>query len=170
MMIKMIGAVFVICSCGGVGFHLANNYRREEKLLQLLIDILNYMECELKFHLTPFPALCKRVACVYKGEIGDVFLALSAEMEMQTFTKPEDCMVSVVAKAKMLPPITRNCLLSLGKSVCRFDLDGQIKGFESVIQECSRQYNLLIANRDNRIRSYQTLGLCAGAALAILFV
>ena len=28
----------------------------------------------------------------------------------------------------------------------------------------------LETNRENRLRSYQTLGLCAGAALAILFL
>jgi len=49
-------------------------------------------------------------------------------------------------------------------------MEGQLKGLESVRQECRRQVETLSYNRDARLRSYQTLGLCAGAALAILFV
>ncbi len=170
MMIKIIGAILVIIGCGGFGFHVANNYRKEEKSLRNLIDILEFMECELKFHLTSFPALCKQVASEYKGEIGNVFLELSNEMEKQISPKPEDCMILAINKSKALPPITRKCMLALGKSIGHFDLEGQIKGLQSVIGECTRHFDLLLANRDNRIRSYQTLGLCAGAALAILFV
>ncbi|MBE7001311.1 MAG: hypothetical protein E7421_01240 [Ruminococcaceae bacterium] len=170
MIIKIIGAVLVVCGCGGVGFHLASSYRKEEKSLHHLIDILKFMECELNFHLTALPVLCKQVATEYQSEIGNIFLKLSEELEMQTSPKPEVCMVSAIAQTKALPPITKSCMLTLGKSIGHFDLEGQIKGLEAVIAECTRQFDMLIANRDNRIRSYQTLGICAGAALAILFV
>ena len=52
----------------------------------------------------------------------------------------------------------------------RFDLEGQLQGLESVRVYCRDQLDNLAKDRDVRLRSYQTLGLCAGAALAILFV
>ena len=61
-------------------------------------------------------------------------------------------------------------MLLLGKSIGRFDMDGQIKGLEAVRQDCRRRLDELSKDRDTRLRSYQTLGLCAGAALAILFI
>ena len=52
----------------------------------------------------------------------------------------------------------------------QFDLSGQLKGFEAVNKDCLRELTDLENNRTQRTRSYQTLGLCAGAALAILFL
>ena len=58
----------------------------------------------------------------------------------------------------------------MGSSLGRFDLEGQLQGLESVRIYCREQLDELSKDRDVRLRSYQTLGLCAGAALAILFV
>ena len=41
---------------------------------------------------------------------------------------------------------------------------------EIVRNYCDRELESLGKNGEERLRSYQTLGLCAGAALAILFV
>ena len=112
MIIKIIGAVLVVCGCGGVGFHLASSYRKEEKSLRHLIDILKFMECELKFHLTALPVLCKQVATEYQSEIGNIFLKLSEELEMQTSPKPEVC-----KKAMLLTlQLTAMLLTSVGIS------------------------------------------------------
>ena len=58
----------------------------------------------------------------------------------------------------------------MGSSLGRFDLDGQLLGLEAVRVYCQEQLSEMSKDRDVRLRSYQTLGLCAGAALAILFV
>ena len=58
----------------------------------------------------------------------------------------------------------------LGASLGRFDLQGQLQGIESVRAQCRKDLAELEDNRDQRLRSYQTLGLCAGCALAILFL
>ena len=91
-------------------------------------------------------------------------------MEAQVSPDLDACMSSVVDKTAKLTPMTRDELVLLGKSVGRFDIEGQLKGLEAVRQDCRRLLESLLCNRDIRIRSYQTLGLCAGAALAILFV
>lgn len=79
-------------------------------------------------------------------------------------------MSAALERVGKLPTLTREELLLLGRTIGRFDMEGQLKGLESVRQECRRQVETLSYNRDTRLRSYQTLGLCAGAALAILFV
>ena len=60
--------------------------------------------------------------------------------------------------------------ITLGRTLGRFDLDGQLIGLENARRDCRRAVDALSENRDNRLRCYQTLGLCAGAALAILFI
>ena len=170
MMLKLMGAVLVIAGCGGIGFRIAANHRQEEKALRQLIGILDYMECELQYRLTPLPALCRQSAKEFPGALGSVFLELALEMEAQVSPDMESCMSVALEKANTLPPLTREGMSLLGKSIGRFDIDGQLKGLEAVRQDCRRNLECISHNRDTRLRSYQTLGLCAGAALAILLI
>lgn len=170
MMLKVIGAFFVIVGCGSIGFRIAANNRQEEKTLRQLIGVLDYMECELQYRLTPLPALCRQAAKEFPGALGNVLLELVLEMEAQVSPDIESCMSVALEKARSLPPLTRDGMAVLGKSIGRFDVEGQLRGLESVRQDCRRNLEQLIDNRDTRLRSYQTLGLCAGAALAILFI
>lgn len=169
-MLKFIGAILVIVGCGGFGFRIALNYKKEEKSLRQLMAILDYMECELQYRLTPLPDLCRQISKVFQGMPAKVFSELALEMEAQISPNLFHCMTVTLGKNKYIPLITREELLLLGKSMGRFDLDGQIKGLEAVRQDCMRNLEILSNNRECKLRSYQTLGLCAGAALAILLI
>ncbi len=170
MSLKLLGIIMVIAGCGSVGIRIASNHRYQERLLRQLISILDFMECELQYRLTPLPELCRQVVREFSYPLTDVFETLSQEMDAQITPNAEHCMTAAINKAKKLPPILLQELDSLGKSMGRFDLNGQLKGLEAVRQECRRNLELLGDNRDARLRSYQTLGLCAGAALAILLI
>lgn len=170
MSVKLIGAILVIGSCGGFGFKLAANHRREENTLRMLISILDYMECELQYRLTPLPALCRMAASESKGVLSQTFLALAVELEDQISPDVESCMNAALARITDMPELTREQMELLGRSLGRFDIEGQLKGLETVRRECRRNLEELNQNRDARLRSYQTLGLCAGAAMAILFI
>ena len=61
-------------------------------------------------------------------------------------------------------------LLELGKNLGNFDMAGQLQGLEYARTLCRENLEKLMHNKESRLRSYQTLGLCAGAAIAILFV
>ena len=170
MILKLIGSVFVVAGCGGIGFRIAANHRREERNLRQLIGILDYMACELQYRLTPLPELCRQAAVEFPGVLAAVFSDLGMEMDAQVLPDIGTCMAAAVAKTARLTPLTQEALLLLGKSVGRFDVEGQLKGLEAARQDCRRQLDGLSYDRDSRLRSYQTLGLCAGAALAILFI
>lgn len=168
MLLKVLGAVLIVAGCGGVGFRIAANHRREECSLRQLICALDFMECELQYRLTPLPQLCRLTAKEFVQL--PIFEALALELESQISADMERCMASALRRVKNVPHETEQALLQLGKSLGRFDLQGQLRGFEAVRQECRRNLEYLGNNRENRLRSYKTLGLCAGAALAILFI
>jgi stage III sporulation protein AB len=79
-------------------------------------------------------------------------------------------MNAALSKTKGLPQRTRKNLQALGASLGQFDLQGQLSGLESARKQCRRELEELSKDRDVRLRSYQTLGLCAGSALALLFL
>lgn len=170
MSYKWIGAVLIIMGCGGFGFSIAAAQLREEQTLRQLICALDLMECELQYRLTPLPDLCRQAGKDAKGCIRDVFLALSAELEAQVAPDVASCMSAALSAAGDLPKHTREALELLGNSLGRFDLPGQLKGLDAVRAACRRQLETLTTNKEPRLRSYQTLGVCAGAAIAILFI
>ena len=169
MTIKWIGALLVIAGCGGVGFTMAAAYKREEWTLRSLIGALDFMTCELQFRLTPLPDLCRQAGKECRGPVGKVLTDLAQELESQISPDADSCMYAAIS-GNDLPGKTEEALRMLGTSLGRFDLTGQLNGLEQVRSHCRRELEALAGNRDQRVRGYQTLGICAGAALAILFV
>lgn len=166
---KWIGAVFIIVSCGCFGYAIASGYRRRERLLRQLLSILENMESELQYRLTPLPELARKTARETSGVLRDVFSNLARELDWQSEADAAGCMGAAMDKCHDLPPVLRRPLRQLGQTLGRYDLPGQVRGLEAVQDTCRRELLRLERGRDVRLRSYQTLGLCAGAALVILF-
>ncbi len=169
-MLKWLGAMLIVAGCGSFGYSMASAHRREEAALQQLIGALDFMQCELQYRLTALPDLCRQAGQPCRGAVGQVLTALALELEGQLSPDVEAAMAKALNTSTALPARAGQALETLGQSLGRFDVDGQVRGLEYVRGLCRRELEELSFNRDTRLRSYQTLGLCAGAALAILFV
>ena len=64
----------------------------------------------------------------------------------------------------------RENFVKFGDLLGHFDLSGQIRGIEAVRHFAANDLERLCDHKDVRLRSYQTLGLCAGSALIILLL
>ena len=170
MPVKYIGAALVFVSCSAVGFMMAANYRKEERYLFELIRTLENMECELEYRLTPLPHMCRNAAVDAYGSIGKVLNTLADELDSQVSPDAACCMQIALSSMSDLPHRIQSKMLELGNSLGRYDLDGQLKEIDAVKRSCSADLEEMRSNRDKRVRSYQTLGLCAGAGLAILLL
>ncbi len=170
MQIKLFGAVCIVAGGGGFGFLMATYYKKTIRMLKELISILEIMECELKYRCTPLPQLCRYAAQNRCGPIGNLFSQLADELDSQIAPDTERCMAAVLDKNGNLEKPLRRILEELGMNIGRFDLDGQLRGLEYTKVTCYEQLHALDNNKDNRLRNYQTLGLCAGTALAILLI
>lgn len=166
---KWVGAIFVIIGCGSFGFSLCAAQKRDEWNLRQLVAALDYMQCELQFRLTPLPELCRQAGMHGKGNIGEILHALSQELENPLCPNVGVCLERILMESTLSGKTKENLML-LGESLGRFDLEGQMKGLEAVRQRCREDIKYLTRDKVSRMRSYQTLGLCAGAALVILFI
>lgn len=170
MPIRYIGAVLVFLSSGAFGFVLAANCRKEERCLSELVRLLENMQSELEYRLTPLPQICSHLADDASGVLKKVFSKLSRELEDQIAPDATTCMQAAVTAVRELPTAAKDMLLQLGNSLGRYDLDGQLREIAAIKQQCDTKLAHMRDNQDVRLRSYQTLGLCAGAGLAILFL
>lgn len=169
MYYRWIGAILVIMGCGSFGFALCAAQKRDEWNLRQLAAALDYMQCELQYRLTPLPELCRQAGMHGKGSVGQVLRSLSQELENPLCPNVGICMEKILTESTVSGKTKANLIL-LGDSLGRFDLEGQMKGLEAVRQHCREDIESLTRDKVSRMRSYQTLGLCAGAALVILFI
>ena len=102
--------------------------------------------------------------------VGTVLTELASALDEQIYPEAAACMDTALQRTPHLPEEAAKALGLLGSGLGRFDLDGQLQGLEQVRSHCRRKLEELSVNREQRVRGYQTLGVCAGAALAILFV
>ena len=82
----------------------------------------------------------------------------------------QSCMQIVIEKIRMPSRRIRRLFLLFGRSLGKFDLAGQVRGLEEVRTACELELRPLTQQKQNAIRSYRTLGICAGIALAILLI
>ena len=167
---KLIGALFVIAACGGFGFKLVSAHLKEERMLRQLTSVLDYMACELQYRQTPLPLLCRQAASETGGMLGEILLSFTHNLEDQISSEVSGCMKISLDAFKEIPSLTRDAMELLGRSLGRFDIQGQLLGLEAVRTQCRRNLEELNQNKSVRLRGYQTLALCAGAALAILLL
>lgn len=170
MTYKWIGAAMIVVGCGGFGFRLAAAACLEERRLVQLMQLLRRMQSQLQYQLTPLPELCSQCGRETGGPLGRVLETLARELESRTYPDVYSCMRGALQADRELSPTCRRLLVQLGRELGRFDLAGQLQGLQAVSAACREQRQRLRQNQQQRLRSYRTLSLCAGAALAILLV
>ena len=170
MNVKWLGAICIVFGCGGWGVLLALQHIRKIRTLKVFLSLIDFMECELQYRATALPELCRRAGDQSQGILRHVFLALADELDAQISPNAKLCMVAVLARTRSVDEALQSLLMVFSSNLGVFDITGQLKGLEYTRRLCCDYLEELQKNKENRIRSYQTLGLCAGAAIAILLV
>ena len=170
MILRVIGALLVLGGCSGAGVLVALNVKKETAALKSLIAVIEYWKNELSFHLTPLSELCRQAANICTGDLSKFLLELAKDLENQIASDAEQCITTSLDKFRDFPFECKQLLRELGCTLGRFDIEGQQRSFDNILKEANRLYTNYCNNQDIRLRSYKTLGICAGAALVILFI
>ena len=136
-------------------------------MLRKLIAAIQEMEWELKYRMTELPELCCIAGNAAAGSIREVFLEMSEKLERREVTDLSAAFLSVLNQKEM-PRRVRKNMRQMAQHLGRFDLDGQLQGLEAVRQQCRKDLQEMESDSIQRLRSYQTLALCAGIGLAII--
>ena len=162
-MIQWIGAICVVGACGACGFSMAASYTGLQRNLRQLYNGLELMQCQMEYQMTELPELCGILASACTGPVGKFFGALGREMQNGETAEASACVAMTLARDRELPEACRSILSQLGKT-------GQLRGLASAQETCRKELEAVEAEKAGRLRCYRALGLCAGAALAILLL
>ena len=170
MLMKWIGTLCIISGCGGWGFITVVYHVRKIQFCRQFLSMLDYVECELAYRATALPQLCVQAAERSKGMIRECLLSFSKELEAQIAPNLSICMSYALDRRKGMDDFQRSILMNFAENLGHFDIAGQLKGLAQVKQNVDDILAALLENKENRLKSYQTLGICAGVALAIILV
>lgn len=169
-MVKIIGAASLIVGGFAVGFSVCQKYRRSKKMLQQLIQSLQWMILKLEYQMPTLSSMCRQTGQVNHGTIAHIFTLFADELDRQLTPEVSACMSAALSKADPIPEIVQLHFQRLGESLGQFDLQGQITLLEEEVRLCQKDLDFVRRHLDGEARHYQTLGLCAGTALAVLLL
>ncbi|MBQ3251847.1 MAG: stage III sporulation protein AB [Oscillospiraceae bacterium] len=170
MTIKLFGAILIVLSSWGIGLTIVTAHRKKVSSLNDLLTAIRYMKSELRYRCTPLPALCKASAGASHGYISGFLQLLSDELEAQVCPDTKLCAIQALTHIKEIPNPTAAMIMTLADTLGMFDLSGQLDGLDMLETQIEQALHQLTQQQDVRLRSYQTLSLCAGAALVILLI
>ena len=168
--LQIVGTVLVLVGCGGCGFSMAAECRGQERNLRQVQNALEILQCEIQFRLTPLPEVCGILKQACSGPVGAFFEELETQLRMPDAGELPLCAAAAAGRIPNLPANCRRIMLELCATLGRYDTESQLRALVAAKDETLRALEELRAGQAGRIRSYRALGLCGGAALAILLL
>ena len=170
MSYKLIGAVCVVLACWFIGFVKVSAHRHEVSTLNNIIFAVRIMRNELQFRSTPLPQLCMIAADKTTGCVSRFLTKLTEALDSQICPDAYQCTLYAISHTERIPDCVSDLLYEFGKTLGQFDLPGQLDGLSVICKHANDLLEKIMQQEDVRMRSYQTLGVCAGIALVILLV
>lgn len=168
--LKLIGIFLIVGGCGSCGFAMAGEYRRLEACFRQTVSALEIIQCEIQYRLTPVPEVCRILTRACTGPVGAFFEELGRELALPDAGELYVCAGAAASRVGDLPPSCRQVLLDLCSMLGRYDVEGQLVAIVAAKEACTRNLEEITAGQADRMKSYKALGLCGGAALAILLL
>lgn len=170
-MLKILGLLCVVGSASAVGFGFAAGVRRQAEQLRALQTALGQMKNETAYRMTPLPELLAQAGAQTEGAVGAVFSRCAAELRRRTSTVQFAMQTALSHTPGLaLPQSAQRALLALSASLGKFDVDGQCRAIDLAASRVGEALEDVEQASRARCRSYRTLGVCAGLAIAVILL
>jgi len=167
-MLRLVGALCVVLGASGAGLSMALGAQRALRQTRQLGAALEQMKNEIAYRRTPLPELMRLLEVSYPGPLGALFGEIAAQLAL----RQEASVYAIVRKALSGAPLVgaqvRQVLLELSPGLGQYGVQGQLYALELAAGRARELTAALEAGQKGRLRSYSTLGVCAGLAVAIL--
>ena len=171
-MLKLIGLSLILTASSAMGLGLARTVRRQQAQTLAFIDAVLRIRHELQYRLTPLP---------------DVFLALQESREAAvaaffsglagSLSAADTCTVGYACRQALrrteglcIPAGVRTALMSLFDTLGKYDLDGNLQALDLALGRLREEARQLQGSAAARCKTYVTLGVCTGLAVAVILI
>ncbi len=146
--------------------------RRQQAQTLALIDALLRIRHELLYRLTPLPEIFTVLSGSRNCEIADFFSQLASMLSsMQACTVSYACRKAFAqTRGLCLSSAARDTLLSLFDSLGKYDTEGSVQAIDLALSRLREEAKALQSGAAARCRTYLTLGICTGLAMAVILI
>ena len=167
-MVKTLGILLVIFGASGTGFSMAYGVRQTVSTVQQLLSALELMKNEISFRRTPLPELRRLLEVQSRGPAASFFGRLATELSRRQSRSVDAIVRGQVAAMRSFSPPVRQILCQLGGGLGQYDVEGQLRSIDLAIVRLRSLLEQYRADQQSRMKSYCTLGICGGLAIAIM--
>ena len=164
---KLAGMIFIVLSAGSVGIRIGLSLKRRCRYLRQMLHALQILESEITFGATPLQQAYAAVAKSVQGEMGQIFLTMSTQMEQCRWMTPKTAMEKAL-KDKDDP--LNEILIHLAEQIGKYDLQTQLLALQTAKMQAEQKLQELEQECSMKSGTYETLSICAGLAAAILLI
>lgn len=171
-MLKMIGLSMILAASSAMGLRLAATAKRQQTQTLALIDAILRLRHELQCSLTPLPQAFSLLSRSENREIGAFFGNIATRVQCA-----DGCAVGFACRRALtktaglcLPEAARQALISLFDTLGKYDLEGNLQALDLALSRLREQARTLRDQVRGRCRTYLTLGVCTGLAVAVILL
>lgn len=168
---KIIGLVLLTAAAAAVGIFKASELKKTVDMLSELIAFLELMRNEICTRRTPMKQLLSANTLPEYKCIQPFTSALVEQLKllgnMSFFQIWTEC---VNKNILLISEESKNCLISLGSSLGRYDAQLQAAAIDRCISELGREYKGLCANLKSNQKMYIGLGTGMGLIVSIILI
>jgi len=171
MIIKMLGALFIVLSTSLIGIYYANIEVYRLKDLQTLKKAFTILYSEIDFASTSLPIALEQISNKLNNNIGLIFKDLSMEIGKKTGENIYDIWKRIIEENIRITNLNKEDtedLVSFGKIVGYLDKNMQLKNIQLYIKSLEDE---IIKSREDKIiksKLYKSLGLLSGLLITIV--
>ena len=169
---KFAALVVVGDGNGTVGFGFARAVTLQCAQLEGLLWALDTMQSEMSARLTPLAQLFSGLSACRQKDVAAFFAEAGRALSAQPYCTVPVCFKRGFQQAKGFRPGDESvqALYGLSLNLGRFDLESQLAAIERTKESVTAALLALQGQKRARCRSYETIGICAGLALAVMLL
>ena len=169
-MIRALGFVLILSGASCVGIRQAACIRRACRLYEDLRIALVWLKNEIQSALTPLEQAFDQVSGLIADPLSSLFAALAQKIRDDPGCSTVGLAARYFASRPEMPPELLDVVYDLLRMLGRQDTAAQVNALELALSRTELLRKRLEQDKTERCRSYRTLGICAGLALAVILI
>lgn len=169
-MVKLIGGLFVVLACTGIGFYLAKQYSDRPKQIRQWTSALKAIEAEIMYNATPMNQLAKQLGDQMPPPCSYFFKWLDEELKLTTQNLSEawDKTMALYIPYTALKKKEQESLRQFGQTLGRYNRLEQEKQIHLTLNHLEREEAEARADQAKYEKMWRNLGFLLGVFIVLL--
>jgi len=170
---KLIGCIFVIASCSGIGMYYSGEFRVRLEDMKELKKMIILLRGDIRYANTPLPEAISSIARKNNGRFEKFFVFISNKLNDfpgVTFASVWKESVETNLNQTAINKKDKVDLVQFGESLGYLDKDMQINTLDLYLEQLENVINDLLGNVKEKTYLYNTLGVMAGLFISIIMM